>query len=200
MDKQIIISISREFGSGGHAIADQIAKEMELPLYDRSILDHIADEKGIDKEYLEKFDESPKIPLVSRRVRGHSNSMEENLAEMQFEYLKKKADSGESFVVVGRCAETILKDQQGLVSIFILGDRLDKISRTEQTYQLSEKEAVAKINRHDRKRKYYHNRYSQYRWGDSRSYDLCVNSSRLGIRGTAKMLMSYINTRMEAER
>lgn len=200
MDKQIIISISREFGSGGHAIADQIAKEMELPLYDRSILDHIADEKGIDKEYLEKFDESPKIPLVSRRVRGHSNSMEENLAEMQFEYLKKKADEGESFVVVGRCAETILKDQQGLVSIFILGDRLDKISRTEQTYQLSEKEAVAKINRHDRKRKYYHNRYSQYRWGDSRSYDLCVNSSRLGIRGTAKMLMSYINTRMEAER
>lgn len=200
MDKQIIISISREFGSGGHAIADQIAKEMELPLYDRSILDHIADEKGIDKEYLEKFDESPKIPLVSRRVRGHSNSMEENLAEMQFEYLKKKADDGESFVVVGRCAETILKDQQGLVSIFILGDRCDKISRTEQTYQLSEKEAVAKINRHDRKRKYYHNRYSQYHWGDSRSYDLCVNSSRLGIRGTAKMLMSYINTRIEAER
>ncbi len=199
MDKQIIISISREFGSGGHAIADQIAKEMELPLYDRSILDHIADEKGIDKEYLEKFDESPKIPLVSRRVRGHSNSMEENLAEMQFEYLKKKADAGESFVVVGRCAETILKDQQGLVSIFILADRCDKISRTEQRYQLSEKEAVAKINRHDRKRKYYHNRYSQYRWGDSRSYDLCVNSSRLGIRGTAKMLMSYINTRIEAE-
>lgn len=200
MDKQIIISISREFGSGGHAIADQIAKEMELPLYDRSILDHIADEKGIDKEYLEKFDESPKIPLISRRVRGHSNSMEENLAEMQFDYLKKKADDGESFVVVGRCAETILKDQQGLVSIFILGDRRDKISRTEQRYQLSEKEAVAKINRHDRKRKYYHNRYSQYRWGDSRSYDLCVNSSRLGIRNTAKMLMSYINTRMEAER
>lgn len=199
MDKQIIISISREFGSGGHAIADQIAKEIGLPLYDRSILEDIANEKGIDKEYLEKFDERPKVPLVSRRVRGHSNSMEENLAEMQFEYLKKKADNGESFVVVGRCAETILKDQKGLISIFILGDRRDKISRVEQTYQLSEKEAVAKINRHDRKRKYYHNRYSQYRWGDSRSYDLCVNSSSLGIRGTAKMLMSYINTRLEAE-
>ncbi len=199
MDKQIIISISREFGSGGHAIADQIAKEIGLPLYDRSILEDIANEKGIDKEYLEKFDERPKVPLVSRRVRGHSNSMEENLAEMQFEYLKKKADNGESFVVVGRCAETILKDQKGLISIFILGDRRDKISRVEQTYQLSEKEAVAKINRHDRKRKYYHNRYSQYRWGDSRSYDLCVNSSNLGIRGTAKMLMSYINTRLEAE-
>lgn len=199
MDKQIIISISREFGSGGHAIADQIAKEIGLPLYDRSILEDIANEKGIDKEYLEKFDERPKVPLVSRRVRGHSNSMEENLAEMQFEYLKKKADNGESFVVIGRCAETILKDQKGLISIFILGDRRDKISRVEQTYQLSEKEAVAKINRHDRKRKYYHNRYSQYRWGDSRSYDLCVNSSSLGIRGTAKMLMSYINTRLEAE-
>lgn len=199
MDKQIIISISREFGSGGHAIADQIAKEIGLPLYDRSILEDIANEKGIDKEYLEKFDERPKVPLVSRRVRGHSNSMEENLAEMQFEYLKKKADNGESFVVVGRCAETILKDQKGLISIFILGDRRDKISRVEQTYQLSEKEAVAKINRHDRKRKYYHNRYSQYRWGDSRSYDLCVNSSSLGIRGTTSMLMSYINTRIEAE-
>lgn len=196
MDKQIIVSISREFGSGGHAIADQIAKEMDLPLYDRVILEDIASEKGLDKEYLQKFDERPKIPVLSRTVRGHSNSMEENLAEMQFEYLKKKADSGESFVVVGRCAETILKDKEGLIPIFILGDRCDKVSRVEQRYQLSEKEAVAKINRHDRKRKYYHNRYSQYRWGDSRSYDLCVNSSRLGIRGTAGMLMSYIKTRI----
>lgn len=195
MGKQIIISISREFGSGGHAIADQIAKELGIPLYDRAILEDIAEEKGIDKEYLEKFDERPKIPVLSRRVRGHSNSMEENLAEMQFEYLKKKADSGESFVVVGRCAETVLKDKKGLIPIFILGDRRDKVSRIVQRYQLSEKEAVAKINRHDWKRKYYHNRYSQYRWGDSRSYDLCVNSSRLGIRGTANMLLTYINMR-----
>lgn len=199
MDKQIIISISREFGSGGHAIADKISKETGFPLYDRVILEDIASEKGIDKEYLKKYDESPKIPVVSRRVRGHSNSMEENLAEMQFEYLKKKADNGESFIVVGRCAETILKDNEGLIPIFVLADRRDKVSRVVQRYQLSEKEAVAKINRHDRKRKYYHNRYSQYRWGDSRSYDLCVNSSRLGLRGTAEMLMSYINARSRAE-
>lgn len=195
MEKQVIISINREFGSGGHAIAEQIAKDLNLPIYDRNMLDEIAKEKGIKAEHYEGFDEKPKIPLISRSVRGHSNSVEEHLAEMQFEYLKKKADSGESFVVVGRCSETVLADNENLISIFVLADRSNKVARVSEKYQLSTGDAVSKMNRHDRNRKYYHNSHSPYRWGDSRGYDLCINSSRLGLEGTVKMIEHYIECR-----
>lgn len=197
MGKQTIISISREFGSGGHAIAEKIAKDLGLPLYDRNILEEIAAEKKTKVEHLEKFDEKPRNPILSRRVRGFSNSVEENVSEMQFDYLKRKADSGESFVVVGRCSETVLRDREGLISIFILGDRDKKIARVKEKYELSETEAVAKINRHDRKRKQYHNTYSKYKWGDSRNYDICVNSSCLGIEKMAEVLEDYIKIRMQ---
>lgn len=197
MGKQVIIAISREFGSGGHAIAEQVAKDMGLKLYDRNILEEIASEKSTKAEVLEKYDEKPRNYILTRRVRGYSNSMAENLAEMQFEYLKKKADSGESFVIVGRCAETVLHENRGLISIFILGDRVAKIKRIEEKYALSESEAKAKMNRHDKHRKMYHNKYSKYKWGDSRNYDVCINSSRLGVEGTAKALEEYIKDRMD---
>lgn len=196
MDEQIIISINREYGSGGHIIAEMLAKEMELPLYDRNLLDELAKEKGIDAEHYEEFDEKPHNPMLSRSVRGYSNSFEKHLAEMQFEFLNEKAESGESFVIVGRCSETVLKEYKGLISIFVLADRVDKVARIQDKYGLSQADALAKINRHDRHRKFYHNSYSSCRWGDSRGYDLCVNSSRLGIEGTAEMLKLYIEKRM----
>ncbi len=195
MEKQIIISINREYGSGGHAIAEQIAKDLNLPMYDRNMLDEIAKEKGMKVEHFEEYDEKPRIPLISRKVRGHSNSMEEHLAELQFEYLKKKADKGESFVVVGRCSETVLKDHGNLISVFILADRNDKVNRVSEKFDLSIGDAVSKMNRHDRYRKHYHNSYSPYRWGDSRGDDLCINSSRLGLDGTVKMIEHYIENR-----
>lgn len=196
MEKQIIISISREFGSDGHAIAKKVAKDLGLSLYDRNILDAIAEEKNMKVEHLEKFDEKPRNPILSRSVGGHSNSMEENLVKMQFEYLQKKADSGESFVVVGRCAETALKNKEGLISIFILGDKDAKVARVKEKYQLSDSEAALKMIRHDTKRKVYHNRYSNFKWGDSRGYDLCINSSKLGIADTASLIESYVKARM----
>ncbi|MEE1248430.1 MAG: cytidylate kinase-like family protein [Lachnospiraceae bacterium] len=200
MEKQVIVAISREFGSGGHAIAEQIAKDMGIKLYDRNILEEIAEEKSTKAEVLEQYDEKPRNYILTRRVRGYSNSMAENLAEMQFEYIKKKAESGESFVIVGRCAETVLHGTEGLITIFILGDRSAKIKRIEEKYKLSEAEAIAKMNRHDKHRKMYHNKYSKYKWGDSRNYDVCLNSSRLGVEGTVKALEEYINDRIQSKR
>lgn len=196
MEKQVMISISREFGSGGRRIAEKVAEDLGLPLYDRNLLDAIAKEKDVDAEHLQKFDEKPRNPILSRSVSGHSNSMEENLVKMQFEYLQKKADSGESFVVLGRCAETALKGREGLVSVFVLGDREEKLVHVKDKYQLSDTEATLKMVRHDKKRKLYHNRYSDFKWGDSRGYDLCINSSRLGIEKTAAMIESYIKERI----
>lgn len=196
MEKQVMISISREFGSGGRRIAEKVAEDLGLPLYDRNLLDAIAKEKDVDAEHLQKFDEKPRNPILSRSVSGYSNSMEENLVKMQFEYLQKKADSGESFVVLGRCAETALKGRDGLISVFVLGDKEKKLVHVKDKYQLSDTEATLKMVRHDKKRKLYHNRYSDFKWGDSRGYDLCINSSRLGIEKTAAMIENYIKERI----
>ena len=192
MDKQILISISREYGSRGREIAIKVAEDMGLPLYDRNILEEIAKEKGTDPKNFQDIDEKPRNKLLTRRVKGYSNSMEENLAQMQFEYLQKKADSGESFVVLGRCSETVLKGREGLVSIFVTGEREAKIQHIMDKFSISREEAIAKIYKHDISRKRYHNHYSDFKWGDSRNYDVCINSSRLGPQGTAEVQEAYI--------
>ncbi len=202
MEKQLIISVGREFGSGGHTIAELLAKKFELPLYDRNLLKEIVQRKDLrlDKaelEELERYDELSKNSFFYRTVRGHSSSPGENIADMQFEYLQKMAEQGESFVVVGRCAETVLKKCKGLISIFILADADDKIERIQKLRGLSKMEAELLIKRCDKERKSYHNHYCTLKWGDSRNYDLCVNSSRLGIPETAEMLEDYIRARMK---
>lgn len=196
-DKQVMISISREFGTGGHLIAEKVANELGIQLYDRALLDHIAEERGIDVKRLEKYDEKPKLPIVSRRVNGHSNSMEDALVHMQSEFLQKKADEGESFVVVGRCAETALKGRDGLIKIFILGDREVKLATVKRRFNLSDREAFRKMKRHDLTRKAYHNRHSERKWGDSRGYDLCVNDSKLGINKSVELIKLYVQQRIE---
>ena len=198
MGKQLIISVGREFGSGGHVIAEELARRFELPLYDNNLLEHIAEEKEISHESLKKYDERPKNRLFSRTVRGYSNSMQENLANMQFDYLKKKAAAGESFVIVGRCSETILKGFDGLVTIFVLGDPDVKAERIRKVYGVSEEEARRMMKREDWNRKSYHNYYCKGKWGDSRNYDFSINSSRLGIEKTVDMRENCIRARMES--
>ena len=193
---QTIISVSREFGSGGHIIAEQIAKDHGLKFYDRHLLDDIAAENNMNAAVLEKYDEKPRNAFLSRRVSGFSNSMEEILAEMQFDYIRKKADSGESFVIVGRCAESVFSGHKGEIYIFVVGDDEAKIKRVEKVYGLNTSEAILKMKRHDKKRRQYHNRHSSFRWGDSRNYDLCINSSKLGLDQTADALEDYIRARI----
>ncbi len=199
MAEQTIISISREFGSGGHEIAKKIAKDLDLKFYDRKMLDEIADSLDVKVELLEKYDEKPRNFFMTRRIGKHTNSMEEILAELQFDYIQEKAASGESFVIVGRCAETVLKDFDGLISIFISGERQFKIQRVMDQFQLNESDAVIKMARHDRKRKQYHNRHSEHKWGDSRFYDVCMNSAYLDVAGTADILEQYIKERLKKQ-
>lgn len=192
MDKQLIISIGREFGSGGHEIAEMLAERFELNLYDKNLLEQIANDKNLNVKNLEKYDEKPRNMWMTRTVHGYSNSAEENLANMQFEYLKKAAADGESFVIVGRCAETILKNNPALISMFILGDWENKVERITRLYDMEREEAESFIYRQDKKRKNYHNYYCKGKWGDSRNYDISVNSSKLGEEETTQMLVEYI--------
>lgn len=144
MSKQTIITVSREFGSGGHEIAEKIASDLNLKFYDRGMLDEIADEMNVKVEVLEKYDEKPRNIMLSRKVGKYSNSMEEILAELQFDYIRKKANEGESFVIVGRCSESVLRDVDGLISIFVNGNRECKIKRVMDKYALNRSEAVKK--------------------------------------------------------
>ncbi|MBO7425033.1 MAG: cytidylate kinase-like family protein [Clostridiales bacterium] len=197
MDKQIIISISREYGSGGHAIAEDLSKRFNIPLYDSNLLEIIATEKNVDKDSLKQYDEVPRVRLFTRKVKGQTNSLEENVANMQFEFLKKKADAGESYIVVGRCSEHILKDYPCMVSIFILGSKEAKIKRIMNLFHLSEDDAIDKIERENFRRKMYHNYYCKGKWGDSRNYDFSINDSILGLEATADIIEDYVKKRME---
>ena len=192
MEKQLIISVGREFGSGGHVIAEELAKRFNIPLYDDNLLMQIAKEKNLESGDLAKYDEKPKNRLFYRTVNGHSNSPQENVANMQFDYLRKMAEEGKSFVIVGRCSETKLKEFPGLVSIFILGDKDVKARRIMEKYELIEEEAKQLMQREDWGRKSYHNYYCKGKWGDSRNYDFSINSSRLGIEKTTDIIEAFI--------
>jgi len=189
---QLIVAISREFGSGGHQIATELSEKLGLPMYDRNMLDQMAEKNGLDPEDLHKHDETRHWGLT-RTVRGHSTSVQEHIAQIQFDFIKAKAEAGESFVVVGRCAENILRGHRGLISIFVRGDADVKTERVSKLYNLSKAEAKIKMLRHDKKRKAYHNYYSDIKWGDSRGYDMCINSSKIGVEKSASALLSFIN-------
>ena len=196
MDKQFIISLGREYGSGGHVIADKLAEHYSISLYNSNMISHIAKEKNVDPEELSRYDELPKSRLFSRSVRGLSNSPSEVVANMQFEFLRDKAEQGESFVIVGRCAETALEDHEALIPIFIYADMEKKIERIAKLKNISRADAKAVISVENKMRRMYHNYYCKRRWADCRSYDLCLNSSRLGIEETAEFIIKYIDEKL----
>lgn len=195
MGKQLIITVGREFGSGGHIIAVKLAEHFGIQLLDSNILAEVAKKSNAREEYLKKYDESARNLFFSRTVNGFSNSPEEIIAQMQFDYIKQKSDAGESFVVIGRCADYILRENPALVRVFVLGDTEAKIKRTAEREGISEDKAKTRMEQADKRRKYFHNTHSENKWGDSRSYDITVNSSKLGLDSTAELLIKYIELR-----
>lgn len=198
MGKQYIISISRTYGSGGHYIAEKVAEAFGYPILDHTILDRIAEEKGINLEEFKHLDEAPRWFHLTKRVGGMTSSMEENLAEMQFEYIRDFATKGDSFVVVGRCGDEVLKDHEGLIKIFIRADKEKSIERVMKIRKLSREEATKTVARHDRNRANYHNYYSNSIWGEGKNYDMCINSSKMGLDNTANLIIDFINNIIES--
>lgn len=195
-EKQVIISLNREYGSGGHIIARKLASYFELPIIDYMAMKELAEEHHMDKDFLERYDEVPIRPGLNRSARGYNSSPAVNLANMQFDLIRKRAAEGGSFVVVGRCSEEILKGNPGLITIFLLADMDQKIELVSQRENITATEAKDLILRENRRRKSYHNYYCKGKWGDSRNYELSLNSSRLGLDGTAAFLETYIEKRM----
>lgn len=200
MGKQIIISIGREFGSGGHEIAEHLAKYYNIPLYDKEIFEHIEENGSISADVARYFDEKPVNPVFYPvMLDGNNLPLEQAVANHIFDFIRIKGNKlKESFVIVGRCAEYVLRDNPNMISIFILGDKEVKCKRVMERCSLDEKGAYNRMKKEDKMRKTYHNFYADGKWGDSRSYDLCVNSSTLGIEKTVKALITYIDSAGEA--
>ena len=192
MKEQIIITVGREHGSGGHYVAQLISEKLGIKLYDKEIVEGTATDNGFTRELVERMDEKPVNFFFSRRIGEYSNSLEENVAQRTFDFIRAKLITGESFVVVGRCAEEVLKDEPNLIRVFISGDKADKLQRIMTTDGVDGAKADEIIRTVDRRRKTYHNYYSEHKWGDSRGYDVVMNTSRLGISGTADALIYYI--------
>lgn len=197
MAKQFIISIGREYGSGGRVIAEELAKRYNVNLYGKNLLDLVAQEKNLNLDELKKYDEKARNIWFSRSVDGYSNSHEDNVAQMQFDYLKERAESGESFIVLGRCADYVLREYEGLVKIFVTGEMDTKVKRIASIEKLRYDDAKNLVEKRNKIRRSYHNRYSKYKWGDSRYYDLLINTSKVGIDNATDVIDAYIKSIIE---
>ena len=192
MKEQIIITIGRESGSGGHAIAKRVADAMGIACYDKKrLVEGTAKIGGLNRNYVKKLDEKPVGFPFTGRIGAYEESPESNVARMTFDYIRQIADSGESCVIVGRCADSVLAGNPNVIRIFVVGDEKDKTGRLASIRQIPEAEADEERKETDKFRRSYHNFYSKTKWGDSRAYDLIVNSSKLGIAGTAEFIKAF---------
>lgn len=198
-----VITIGRELGSGGKSIGELMAKELGIPVYDRRLIMMAAQESGLAPEVFERADETPNNGFMSQIFRSlstpfasfsslYNNSMsKESLFQVQADIIRQKA-AQESCIIVGRCSDYILREHPRHIDIFVRANYEDRVAQLVRRHGCTEKEAKELIERIDEIRSDYHNFYAETNWGDSRAYDICVNSSLLGIEGTAQLLLGFV--------
>lgn len=197
-----IITIGRQFGSAGRQIGQKVAAELGIPCYDKELLSRAAKESGFCEEMIENHDERPTNSFLYNLVMdtysfGYNTSsfvdmpISHKVFLAQFDTIKKMADEG-SCIIVGRCADYALAEYQNCINLFIYADLDAKVERIRKIYNLTEAKAKELITKKDKQRQSYYNYYSSKKWGRADSYDLCINSSVLGIDGTAKLILQYV--------
>ncbi len=197
-----IITIGRQFGSGGKEIGEKLAKHFGVKCYDKELLSLAAKESGLCEEMIKIHDERPTNSFLYNLVMdtysfGYNASsfsdmpISHKVFLAQFDTIKKIADEGPC-VIVGRCADYALSDYDNCISIFIHAKEDAKICRIMDKYNLSEQKAKEMITKKDKQRQSYYNYYSSNKWGRSDTYDLSIDSSVLGIDKTVEMLIQFI--------
>lgn len=197
-----IITIGRQFGSAGREIGEKVAAYFGIRCLDKELLSRAAKESGICEEMLENHDERPTNSFLYNLVMdtysfGYNSSsfvdmpISHKVFLAQFDAIKKIANEGPC-VIVGRCADYALADYPNHISLFIYGNEETKVKRVMERFQLSEIKAREMMIKKDKQRQSYYNYYSSKKWGRADSYDLCINSSVLGVEGTAKLIEQYI--------
>ena len=178
-----IITISREFGSGGRFIGEEVAKKLGVAYYDKDIIGQIAEQSGFAPEYIQENAElSPKKGLFAYAFSGRDitgKSVEDMVYEAQRKVILEIAEK-ESCVIIGRNADFILRDRNDVLNVFIHGDMPEKTQRIIGLYHVEEKEAVKMMADTDKRRMTNYNFYTDQKWGKASNYTLCLNSSQLG--------------------
>ncbi len=199
-----VITIGRQFGSGGREIGEMVADHFGIKCYDKELLSRAAKESGFCEEMIQNHDERPTNSFLYNLVMdtysfGYNSSsfvdmpISHKVFLAQFDTIKKIASEGPC-VIVGRCADYALSEFDNVINLFIYGDEDAKIRRIRERFDdiKSDDKARDMMNKKDKQRQSYYNYYSSKKWGRADSYDLCINSSKLGIEGTVKFIIQYV--------
>lgn len=195
-----VITIGRQFGSGGHEVGVKLAESLQIPYYDKELLKRAAKESGLCEHLFESFDERPKSLLYSLAMDPYSFSnlsapygtIEQEVFLATFNAVKKAADEGPC-VLVGRCADYALRERTDCLHLFIYAPLEERVKRVAQLHDLAPDKARERIAKTDKQRASYYNYYTSKRWGVPASYDFCLDSSRLGIDGTVELITYILN-------
>ena len=201
MTKKTIITISRQFGSGGRDVGKKLADALGNKYYDRELIEMAAKESGFDKEMFE--DTTANTSRLFRFINTFGYSLGAPLSVMnditmsdqifliQSRVVEQAADSGPC-VIVGRCADYVLDNRDDVLKVFIAGDMNDRKKRAIQYYEVDERDVEASIRKIDRNRKGYYDYYTDKKWGAAESYDVCLNTSVFGIDGCVAILKQLL--------
>lgn len=191
-----IITISREFGSGGHFIGEEIANKLGISCYDKNIILQIAEETGLSPEYIrENAEYSPEKGLLAYALAGRDvsgKSLEDIVYEAQRKVILEIADK-ESCVIIGRNADFILNERSDVLNVFIYGNTQEKLRRISHLYNISEQAAEKKMTDTDKRRMANYNFYTGQKWGKASNYTLCLNSSKLGYDRCEEIIIQCFN-------
>lgn len=202
MQDRLVITIGRQLGSGGRSVGELIARRLDVQLYDKQLINLAAEQSGLCPELFEKADEKESkgmLPTLIGYLRspfvgddGAVDNMLSNdaLFKIQSDVIREVA-ARESCVFVGRCADYILRDDPRRVSVFISADRSDRIERLCRDRGIAPAEAEALMERADSRRAAYYNYYTPWTWGEAATYELCLDSSVLGVGPTADFILEF---------
>ena len=205
MQKSLIITIGRQFGSGGHEIGEKLAKKLGIKFYDKELIKLIAKQSGLCEKVLESYDEKPTNSLlysivmdIYPSVMYTGPTIDQQIYQANYDTIRRLAD-GEPCVIVGRCADYILRDHPELVSVFVHANSDFRAARIAEEYKLPDAKVRDLLVKTDKKRANYYNFQSEKQWGVASSYNLCIESSEVGIDGAVDLIMDYINYKKKAK-
>ena len=196
MEKKLIINIGRQFGGGGLGVASELGRKLEIPVYDRELIAKAAQDSGFSAALFEQSDEKRRIFSLSAIFTSIYSSPTENymsdkgLFEIQCETIRRIAGQG-SAIIVGRCSDYILRDMDCTLNVFLTSPLEERVKRICERHGLCEEKAEALILQKDKAREEYYNYYTFGNWGVASTYDLCIDSSILGIEGTADLIIGF---------
>lgn len=197
-----IITISREFGSGGREIGKLLAKDLDISFYDKELLEMASKDSGICEELFVKNDESYTNSFLFSLVMGSypvsadgrinpDLPLNHKIFLAQFDTIRKLGDKGPC-VIVGRCADYVLRDNPRVINFFLTGDLADKKARILGRYDIEKDKVEDFIKKTDKRRASYYNYYTDQKWGAAPNFDLCINTSKTGIQGSVQLMKEYI--------